>query len=297
MCSSDLQSLDGQMAELLATAKCDKETDLPEAIRKSAEYQRLQEKISDAESSLAKMSEGVPLVEIKRQAGEVDVDELPGQIASLRRHVDEELYPRIMDILKDIGEENREMKLMDGSAHAAEAAEKMEQIAARIRRLVDQYARIKLASMVLKDEIERYREEHQEPVLQIASKFFSKLTLGSFAGLRADVDDNGNPILVGVRQDNTWLPVEGMSDGTCDQLYLALRLATLEWRLETSEPMPFIVDDILVNFDDDRSKATLKILADISKKNQVILFTHHSRIVDEAKHIQGVKPIQILLLN
>ena len=40
--------------------------------------------------------------------------------------------------------------------------------------------------MVLKDEIERYREEHQEPVLQIASKFFSRLTLGSFAGLRAD---------------------------------------------------------------------------------------------------------------
>ena len=292
-----LQSLDGQMAELLATAKCDKETDLSEAIRKSAEYQRLQEKISDAESSLAKMSEGVPLVEIKRQAGEVDVDELPGQIASLRRHVDEELYPRIMDILKDIGEENRELKLMDGSAHAAEAAEKMEQIAARIRRLVDQYARIKLASMVLKDEIERYREEHQEPVLQIASNFFSKLTLGSFAGLRADVDDNDNPILVGVRHDNTQVSVKGLSDGTCDQLYLALRLATLEWRLETSEPMPFIVDDILVNFDDDRSKATLKILADISKKNQVILFTHHSRIVDEAKHIQGVEPIQILLLN
>ena len=186
---------------------------------------------------------------------------------------------------------------MDGSAHAAEAAEKMEQIAARIRRLVEQYARIKLASMVLKDEIERYREEHQEPVLHIASGFFSELTLGSFAGLQADVDDNGNPILVGLRPDKTHVSVEGMSDGTCDQLYLALRLATLEWRLETSEPMPFIVDDILVNFDDDRSKATLKILEDISKKTQVILFTHHSRIVDEAKHIQGVEPIQILLLN
>jgi len=55
------QSLDGQMAELLATAKCDMAADLAEAIRKSVEYQRLQEKISDAESSLAKVSEGVPL--------------------------------------------------------------------------------------------------------------------------------------------------------------------------------------------------------------------------------------------
>jgi uncharacterized protein YhaN len=61
--------------------------------------------------------------------------------------------------------------------------------------------------------------------------------------------------------------------------------------------MPFIVDDILINFDDERSRATLKVLADISEKNQVILFTHHSRIVDEAKSIQGVKPIQVLMLN
>jgi uncharacterized protein YhaN len=61
--------------------------------------------------------------------------------------------------------------------------------------------------------------------------------------------------------------------------------------------MPFIVDDILVNFDDERSKATLKVLADLSEKNQVILFTHHSRVVEEAKNIPGVEPIQVLLLN
>ena len=42
-----------------------------------------------------------------------------------------------------------------------------------------------------------------------------------------------------------------MSDGTRDQLYLALRLATLEWRMETSEPMPFVVDDILIFSDNE----------------------------------------------
>jgi uncharacterized protein YhaN len=280
-----LQSLNGQLAEFLTIAGCEKAVDLAEAIRKSAEYQRLQEKISNAESSLAKVGETVSLEEIKQQAGEVNVDELPGQIASLRRHIDEELHPQITEILKKIGEENKELQLMDGSGQAAEAAEEMEQVAAKIRRLVDQYTRIKLAAMVLKDEIERYREEHQDPVLQIASKYFADLTLGSFAGLRTDVDDNGNPILVGVRPDDSRLTVDGMSSGTCDQLYLALRMATLEWRLEVSEPMPFIVDDILINFDDERSKATLTALADLSEKNQVILFTHHRQIVDSVKTI------------
>ena len=46
-----------------------------------------------------------------------------------------------------------------------------------------------------------------------------------------------------------------MSEGTCDQAYLALRLASLEIYLENHEPLPFIVDDILVNFDDARSHA------------------------------------------
>jgi len=173
----------------------------------------------------------------------------------------------------------------------------MEQVAARIGRLVDQYTRIKLAARVLKDEIERYREEHQDPVLQIASRFFFELTLGSFAGLRTDVDDNGSPVLVGVRPDDTRVLVEGLSDGTCDQLYLALRLATLEWRLETSEPMPFIVDDILINFDDERSKATLKALTDLSEKTQVILFTHHGRIVEEARQIGAACMVHIHELN
>ena len=119
------------------------------------------------------------------------------------------------------------------------------------------------------------------------------MTLNSFAGLRADVDDKGEPILVGMRPDNTRLTVEGMSDGTCDQLYLALRLATLEWRLQSSEPMPFIVDDILVNFDDNRSRTTLQALADLAEKNQVILFTHHRQIVNDAKKIKAKGSVNI----
>ncbi|HKV08129.1 MAG TPA: hypothetical protein VJ725_08335, partial [Thermoanaerobaculia bacterium] len=49
-----------------------------------------------------------------------------------------------------------------------------------------------------------------------------------------------------------------------------------------AEPLPFIVDDILINFDDERSAATLKVLAELSKQTQVILFTHHERLKEMA---------------
>jgi len=288
-----LQSSNEQMDELLRIAKCEKSEDLAAVIGKFTEYQRLQEKISDTEAILAKIGAGVQLEELSRQAAEVNADELPGLIESLRRDIEESINPEIKRISEVIGEENTRLAAMDGSAKAAETAEKMEQELARIRRLSERYTLLKLASKILQQEIERYREEHQDPVLKIASGYFNDLTMGSFAGLRTDVDDKGEPILVGVRPDNLRLTVEKMSSGTRDQLFLALRLATLEWRLETSEPMPFIVDDILINFDDDRSKATLTVLADLSKKNQVILFTHHRQIMQEAKSIKGKGVIQI----
>ncbi|KRW95143.1 hypothetical protein AQY21_15965 [Paracoccus sp. MKU1] len=54
--------------------------------------------------------------------------------------------------------------------------------------------------------------------------------------------------------------------------------ASLENYAGATEPLPFVADDILVHFDDDRSKATLDLLADFGKANQVLLFTHHRSI-------------------
>ena len=282
-----------QMDELLGIAKCEKSEELAVVMAKFTEYQRLQEKISDTGAILAKIGAGVQLEDLVQQAAEVDTDELSGLIESLARDVEERINPEINEISQRIGEENTKLAAMDGSSKAAEIAEEMEQELTRIWRLAERYSLLKLASKILQQEIERYREEHQDPVLKIASGYFNNLTMGSFVGLRTDVDDKGGPILVGVRPDNLRLTVEKMSSGTRDQLFLALRLATLEWRLEVNEPMPFIVDDILINFDDERSRATLEVLADLSKKNQVILFTHHQRIVEEAKSIKGNDMVQI----
>ena len=153
--------------------------------------------------------------------------------------------------------------------------------------MTERYIRIKLASKILREETERYRAENQDPVLKIACRYFMELTMGSFTGLRTDIDDHGELVLEAVRSNGSSIQVEAMSSGTRDQLYLALRLATLEWRIASSEPMPFIVDDILINFDDRRSAATIKALSSLGEKTQVILFTHHQQIVETARELQS----------
>lgn len=280
-----LLSATAQMEELLRIAKSDRQEELAAAMRTFEEYRKLGDKISDIQANLAKIGAGVGIEEIARQAAEINADELPGRIEALRQDIADRIYPEINRISQIIGEQTNKLEAMDGSDRAAELTQEMELELAGIRRLADRYTLVKLASKILQMEIERYREEHQDPVLIIGSRYFRAMTLGSFTGLRTDIDDKGAPILIGIRPGERRVPVEGMSSGTRDQLYLALRLATLEYRLESHEPMPFIVDDILINFDDQRARATLKALSSLSAKNQVILFTHHRQIVDEADNI------------
>jgi len=138
---------------------------------------------------------------------------------------------------------------------------------------------------VLAIAIERYRDKSQGPILTRAAELFRRITNGSFEGLRAEFDDTGRPVIVGARSGNAELvTVEGMSDGTADQLYLALRLAGLEMYLKKNEPLPFVVDDILIMFDNDRAAATLRVLAELSEKTQVIFFTHHRHLVELAEN-------------
>jgi uncharacterized protein YhaN len=73
-----------------------------------------------------------------------------------------------------------------------------------------------------------------------------------------------------------------MSEGTRDQLYLALRLAYLEECADRTEPIPFIGDDPVTSFDDKRTTQGLKALAATGTHIQPILFTHHHHVVELA---------------
>jgi len=96
---------------------------------------------------------------------------------------------------------------------------------------------------------------------------------------------------MGVRSSGQDVGVDGMSDGTCDQLYLSLRLASLEKHLQENEPLPFIIDDLLINFDDQRAEATLKLLSELASKTQVIFFTHHQHLVELATKTSGIDQV------
>ena len=287
------KNLEYQLAELCRLAGKVLPEELEAAEKRSAKHRSLAAGLAQAEKILIESAGGLPLAELETQAAKINPDDLPAEITRLTQEIELELAPESKRFSELIGEKKTRLLQMDGNARAAEAAEQGARLLAKIRRLAERYIQLKVAGHVLKNEIERFRRENQTPVLAITSRYFSELTLGSFAGLLTDENDQGEPVLVGTRPNGARVLVERMSSGTRDQLYLALRLASLEWRLAGHEPMPFILDDILVNADDARSRAALKILAELAAGTQVILFTHHRRIVDEALQLAAVSEIQV----
>ena len=289
--SATIQAMTELLDALCAEAKCEHHHELEQAERSSVAYLRLKSELDMIEQEIVESGEGAGVAELEVEAGEMDPDLLPARIKELNQRIGDELEPRRTELAETLGRAKKELELMDGGDQAALHADRAQAELAGIRANAERYVQVKLAGKILRDQIERYRKENQGPLVERASEHFSTLTLGSFERLMTDFDEKDEPVLAGIRANGKQVWVEGMSNGTRDQLYLALRLASLEKYMESAEPMPFIVDDVLVDFDDERAQAALRALSSLAQKTQVILFTHHLQVVEQARRLPG--PVQV----
>ncbi|OQX20011.1 MAG: hypothetical protein BWK76_02810 [Desulfobulbaceae bacterium A2] len=291
--------LRAELAELCRLAGCGQDGELDAIEQRYAERRELQRRLEECEAALLNNTGGQGIEALEALLATVEVDRLPELIASDEREIASELSPRARHLAETIGKLQQELAQLREQQGAAGLAAEAAALAAVLRQQCRRYLRVRAAAAVLALEIERYRVAHQGPLLRLASEYFRRLTREAYQGLRADEDDTGRPVLTGLRGGvapiERQVAVGHMSSGTRDQLYLALRLAALSHRQETEEPMPLIVDDILVNFDDDRSLATLEVLADLARRTQVILFTHHRRLWQQAEGLDHDAPSTIHL--
>ena len=285
-----LQDSRQELDTLLELAGCTEEEELIRAEQKSEEHARLAKQVHQVEQDLQQIAGELSLAELETEVGKVDIDALPGEIHALEEEISREIDPALQRLAEQKGEVRKMLEQMDGSGRAARKAEELQDNLAHLRRDAQRYLRLQVGVDLLRREIEKFRRKNQGPVLTRASGIFAELTLGSFSGLKPDVDSRGEPVLVGVRPDSP-LPIDvtAMSTGSRDQLYLALRLASLVHRAEQGRPMVSVFDDILINFDDERSTATLKVLAGLEGENQLILFTHQRHVARQAEQIDGVQ--------
>ncbi len=275
-----------RLAAQLTRAGIAHEQDLAALLEHLKRRRAIDAEIEQRRQSLYPVARGEPLdAFIERVRGE-DADGLAAErqgldqaIAGLQRERDQALRA-----LHEAGAEQARLERagVDAAAHLQDA----KGTAARIRRDAARYLRLQLALRLLGEVIERHRRDSQGPLLARAGVLFRRATAASFDGLGTAFAGDDTPVLVGLRGDAE-VGVEGMSDGTRDQLYLALRMAAVERHLAHHEPMPMLLDDLLMTFDDRRCLAVLPMLRELALQTQVLLFTHHRHLRDLAREALG----------
>ncbi len=147
----------------------------------------------------------------------------------------------------------------------------MKQTKARIDRLEDTYLALELAQKALSAATSELQRRFAPKISKRAQALFSRLTGGRYQRITFGEDLS---LSACTQDEDTLRASQWRSDGTVDQLYLALRLAVAE---ELTPDAPLILDDVLARFDDARLSAALDILRQEAQTTQVILFTCQTR--------------------
>ncbi|MET0390168.1 MAG: hypothetical protein ABW321_29620, partial [Polyangiales bacterium] len=287
----ELAQADRNLSALMEAAGVTDLVALEVAEQRSARALELDAAQHQHDSELAAAADGEDPEQVEREAGRtldevrVRLDELAEQLDALD-HARQTATHQVANVRAGLA------KLHNNHAAGDAAADALVHLA-EVRTLSERYVRVRLAASVLKREIERYRERHRAPVLREAATLFQQLTLGAYDGLDVDYGDHDEPILVCVRHDATRVTVPALSTGTRDQLYLALRLASIRHLASEKEPLPLILDDVLVHFDEDRAGAALVALADFAATTQVLFFTHHHKLCELAEQTLPEDRVQI----
>ena len=136
--------------------------------------------------------------------------------------------------------------------------------------LCDEYDAIGLALETLRDADSEIQRRFSPELGRVASGYMSAVTGGRYADVLINRDFSA---MTRVSDDAVSRRAEYLSAGTLDIMYLAVRLAVCELALPDGEPCPLILDDALVNLDEERLEQAMKLLAEIAKERQVILFS------------------------
>jgi len=182
---------------------------------------------------------------------------------------------------RELGEISERQQQLAGAPRTSEIQEELGQIAAKAREDAARWAVLKLADSLVDETIDQFRKERQPEQLKTASAYFQRFTSGRYATIRPRLGGGRDAsAFEAVLESGQVRQVSELSRATAEQLYLALRFAIIEDFAGRNEPLPVLMDDVLVNFDPVRARAACLAIAKLSSRFQVLVMTCHPETVE-----------------
>lgn len=194
------------------------------------------------------------------------------------------------DLSQELGAARQTLTDLQRRGDAADLNARTQEELAAVADLAEEYAALHLQRLILREALEADAARHASPILRTAGRLLERLTGGRWVALQAEDDGAGIRMLRVVRHDGEPQHRAALSEGTADQVFLALRLAGITHlqneRLRAGQAsLPVVLDDVLMAFDDERATNALRTLSDVAAGTvdhrspmQVILFTHHEHL-------------------
>jgi uncharacterized protein YhaN len=293
-CEAALAASQAAVAPLYTLAQTAEPATLRERIAASDQQRRLQAQLQPQRQALLEAGDGASFEALLAEHGAAATQDLKAQLELLDGQLEAVAEER-RRLAVELNRAQAERDHIHGGDAAAQAESKRLEALSQLGDVAERYLQVATGHRLLRWAVDRYRERRQGPLLQRASALFAQLTLGGFARLAPDFEHDP-PRLEAVRASGERVGIHGLSEGTRDQLFLALRLAALELHIAADRPLPFIADDLFVNFHDQRSRAGLTVLGELARKTQVIFLTHHEHLVEVARECIG-PTINVLTLE
>jgi uncharacterized protein YhaN len=262
-------------------------------IAQSEQKRALISKIELANEQIGQAADGFTLAQLREQCQLMQGQDLA--LRSEQLQAQEQPLSEAMERL--VGQREKafvNLEAFSGQASAATAEAQRQEALSAMAEAAQRYIAVHTAARLLRWSVDRFRQVQQGPMLAAASQVFARLSQHSFSSLMVDFEVDP-PELLGRRANGERLKINQMSEGTRDQLYLALRIAALELHCRHAQALPFVADDLFINFDDGRSAAGLEALGELSRHTQVIFLTHHSHLVPLIEDVfaDGVNVVKI----
>ena len=282
---------DSERAALFSLANATNEAEFLEVVLRAEKVVRLDAEIEQLKRDVDLIRAGDERDEFEQSLSASELVVLQGQERDLR----EEL--KAAEVLRKTadGEEalaRDALARLDGSGDVAILTEELSRKRSQLAAEVDRYMPLVYARHLLNAAVSRFEKDNQPEMIATVSRLLGQMTGGKY--IEFDRSGGGKQNVLIRQADGVERTPDQLSTGTREQLYLAIRLAYVLHYCEKNQPLPIIIDDVLVNFDDARAKQTIATLADISRSAQVLFFTCHPHMVALAREVvPGLQPIQL----
>lgn len=269
-----LEDLAAKRLAMLQAVGADDEGAFHLLAQQAARRDALQADLRSADHALSVARENEPEQTFEQELQTIDLHTIKSQRDEFAKEL-QQLAQRIEELQVTSGKLQSDLARLHNAGDALVLQQTIESKRGQLRDHVQRYASLVMAEKMLDNALERFQRENQPRVLEETRQLFLQMTEGEHVDIRHAAGDS----FWLIDKHGTQRKPDQLSRGTREQLYLALRLAYVRMYCEKNEPLPLVMDDVLVNFDQRRAAQTLAALHTLSQELQIIFLTCHAPTV------------------